>query len=154
MAKISRELLKGIVKECLVEILSEGLSTKTSSSGASLNEVTHKKPRRSKKQEPVRRKAADLVSFGETKNKQSDALNQRITAAAGGNSIMESILRDTAKNTLPTMLAADNRKDRGMAERLSRGDQATRAMADADPMSVFEGASNWAALAFAEKQKN
>ena len=68
---------------------------------------------------------------------------------------MESILRDTAQNTLPNMVAAEGKKggsvaSRSMAQRMTSGDVATKTMATADPMDVFEGASNWASLAFAE----
>ena len=67
---------------------------------------------------------------------------------------MESILRDTAMNTLPTMMAADNKESHGMAQRVAQGDAATKAMASADPMDIFEGSSNWAALAFSGDLKD
>ena len=144
MAKVSRELLKEIVKECLVEILSEGLSQKEESTNYAAPALTRKK-------QPVpRRKAADLISYGsESKRKTSTAVENRIKQVAGGNNIMESILRDTAENTLPSMMAADNnRGNMTMIERTTRGDAATKAMATADPMDIFEGASKWATLAF------
>ncbi len=89
------------------------------------------------------------------KPSQNPAIEKRIKAASGGNSVMESILRDTAQNTLPNMMAADGKNDRSiagrsMAQRMSQGDVATKTMASVDPMDVFEGASNWAALAFAD----
>ena len=64
---------------------------------------------------------------------------------------MESLLRDTAQNTLPGMLAADNKNSAGMAQRMAQGDAATKAMANTDPMDIFEGAGNWAELAFSSK---
>jgi len=145
MAKLSRDLLKGIVKECLVEILSEGLSQGT------LNEVVTQ-PRKIKADQPPRRRGPDLISMGPQKS-NNQAIEKKIQRAAGGNSIMESILRDTAKNTLPNMLASENRDTAGMVQRTTRGDSATKAMAQADPMSIFEGASNWATLAFSNSSK-
>ena len=148
--KVSRELLKEIVKECLVEILSEGLSQREENLGYVAS------TRSEKKQSPTRRKTADLISYGsENKQKTNTAVESRIKQVAGGNNIMESILRDTAKNTLPTMMAADNRRGgMSMIERTTRGDAATKAMATADPMDVFEGASKWATLAFHGNSKS
>jgi len=150
MAKLSRDVLKGIVKECLVEILAEGLSSTSSDSSVS-------KPVKKQPPHPApRRPAPDMISMGSGNSQTSNsAVEQRIAKAAGGNNMMESILRDTAKNTLPTMMAADGKKDRSiagrsMAERMTNGDAATKTMAATDPMDIFEGASNWATLAFAD----
>lgn len=151
MAKLSRDVLKSLVKECLVEILAEGLSGQ----GAQLNEITKNKKPTARRDLP-KRAAPDLISVGKQRKQQPQnaAIERRIKAAAGGNNIMESILRDTAQNTLPNMVAAEGKKDgiasRSMAQRVSQGDAATKAMAAVDPMDIFEGASNWAALAFAD----
>ena len=152
MAKVSRELLKDLVKECLVEILSEGLSS-TSSAPSQITEL------KSQKKKPTARRpvAADLISYNQKSDRSARVeknLNSRIKAASGGDSIMESILRDTAKNTLPSMMAADQKDSQGMAQRVAQGDAATKAMVNADPMDIFEGAGNWAALAFAGSEKN
>ena len=146
MAKLSRDLLKGLVKECLVEILAEGLSQST------INEAA---PPQHTKKAPShnRRRAPDLVSMNPVQPKNSDAIEKRIQRAAGGNNIMESILRDTAQNTLPNMIAAESQSTAGMVQRQTRGDNATKAMAQADPMAIFEGASNWATLAFSDSPK-
>ena len=148
MAKVSRNMLKSLVKECLVEILSEGLSTPA-------NNITESKQlSRSRKQKPApRRVAPDLVSFGNNSIPDNRVLENRINTAAGNNSIMQEILRDTAQNTLPNMISAESHRTSGLAERATRGDAATKAMADIDPMDVFEGASNWAAMAFSDKIK-
>jgi len=155
MAKLSRDVLKDLVKECLVEILAEGLANNTET-------LTEAPARRSAvKRKPVPRRAApDLISMGTKQKapKPNAVLEQRIMAAAGGNNIMESILRDTAQNTLPNMVAAEGKEDRSiagrsMAQRMTSGDAATKAMATTDPMDIFEGASNWATLAFAEVPK-
>ena len=149
MAKVSRDLLKGLVKECLVEILSEGLGN--DSQATALTE--RRAPRKQKKSKPVRRNVNDLISYGSDKTPpvSNDRINALANSAANGNDIMAEIFRDTAKNTLPKMIASETRgAAASMTERVARGDQATRAMAANDPMDVFDGASNWAALAFSD----
>lgn len=155
MAKLSRDILKDLVKECLVEILAEGLA----SNSESLTEAPIRKSAAKRKSQP-RRVAPDLINM-DPKQKQpkpNAALEQRIMSAAGGNKIMESILRDTAQNTLPNMVATEGKENRSiagrsMAQRMTSGDAATKAMATTDPMDIFDGASNWATLAFAEVPK-
>lgn len=150
MKKVSRDLLKDLVKECLVEILSEGLAG-SSTPHTTSQVVTESKAR--KRKQTSRRHPSELMNVA--KPKKAAALEKRIIAASGGNEIMESILRDTAANTLPTMVAAESKNSNmGMVERMTRGDQATRAMAGADPMDIFEGSSKWASLAFAGKKQD
>ena len=155
MAKLSRDVLKDLVKECLVEILAEGLA----SNSETLTEAPTRTVTTKRKPAP-RRVASDLINVGSKKRKPKPnaALEQRIKAASGGNNIMESILRDTAQNTLPHMVAAEGKEDRSisgrsMAQRMTSGDAATKAMATTDPMDIFDGASNWATLAFADAPK-
>jgi hypothetical protein len=149
MAKVSRNMLKSLVKECLVEILSEGLSTLPN------DLVESRQPNRPRKAKKAvsRRIAPDLVSYGKTSVPDNKVMENRIRAAAGNDSVMQDILRDTAQNTLPNMISAESRHTSGLVERTTRGDAATKIMADADPMDIFEGASNWAAMAFADKTK-
>ena len=99
MAKVSRDLLKGLVKECLVEILSEGLGN--DSQATALTE--RRAPRKQKKSKPVRRNVNDLISYGSDKTPpvSNDRINALANSAANGNDIMAEIFRDTAKNTLP-----------------------------------------------------
>ena len=62
MAKLTKTQLKSIVKECLVEILSEGLS----SSADIMVEATTKKPTRTNRAAPAatkRNPALDQVKF-------------------------------------------------------------------------------------------
>lgn len=155
MAKLSRDVLKGLVKECLVEILSEGLSGdgNGSSSAGLVNESIAPKKKR-----PKRRHPTDMISMNSNQDRaksKAAAMENRINHLAGGNDVMADIFRDTAQRTLPSMAAAEkNIASAGMMERVTRGDQATRAMAANDPMEIFEGASNWADLAFSGKRKD
>ena len=134
MAKVSRSLLKGIVKECLVEILAEGLGT-----DSELNEnVVSKK--RSKKKVPrnSHRRPADTISFDNT----VDNAVKNIT----DDPVMAQILADTAKTTLQEQYAAG---EPGGAANL--GDPGV----DLDALGgdLFSGAGrNWAYLAFDDKK--
>ena len=97
MAKVTKKMLKGIVKECLVEILSEGLgdaemvlehsSSRTKSQPKKksifdqMDEAFERKPR-----------GVDHVTF--------DDRISSVAAAATSDPILQSILADTAKTTL------------------------------------------------------
>lgn len=148
MAKVSRSLLKDLVKECLVEILAEGLANP----GVTTETKTARPARPRQKNYPKRKHPTDFmeVNTGKTRQPIQENIRNRIEAAAGGNDVMRDILADTAQNTLPTMVAADSRNTAGDAQRQVHGDAATKVMAGADPMDLFEGSSNWAALAFSD----
>jgi hypothetical protein len=60
---------------------------------------------------------------------------------------MQQIFEDTARNTLPSQLTADRSPAAALAERAD----AMSGTSDIDPMSLFDGASNWAELAFSSK---
>ena len=93
MAKVTKKMLKSVVKECLVEILSEGLGEeqtltesknvrrKSKSIFDQMDESFEKRPHPS-----------DNVSFG---NRVS-----AIASAATSDPLLQSILEDTAKTTL------------------------------------------------------
>ena len=61
--------------------------------------------------------------------------------------VMQQIFEDTARNTLPSQLTADRSPGAALAERAD----AMSPTSDIDPMSLFDGASNWAELAFSSK---
>ncbi len=136
---VTRQQLKSIVKECLVEILAEGIgSTKKSIQEVSsrTNNVV------SKKQSNVQARRGEHVKYSQT-------MAETIKREAGGNSIMAEILADTAATTLPSMLkesAIQHPQPVGSVE---------RAVADSTPEELFgdDAASKWAQLAFTETQK-
>ena len=137
MAKLSRTALKGLVKECLVEILAEGLAVDSATdriNAASLNE----NKKRSVKRKP-RRSTADNM-------KVQSHHNHLVESLAGTDPIMQDIFKDTLKNNLAAQSAAE--ENSSYAQRTAHGDNATKKMLNADPMSLFEGSSNWASLAF------
>lgn len=137
---ITKGQLKAIVKECLVEILAEGMGSGTA---ASINEAAKKKSIASSTPtvSSVMRQNASRV-----KMQQSPAIKEAIRQNAGNNDVMAAILADTAEKTLPTMLENEgSRMSRpaptGVAERL---------VASYEPEQLFgeEATSKWADLAF------
>lgn len=150
--KMSRDQVKILVKECLLELLSEGLGT-----------VSSLPVRR----DPIASRVA-LASGVEPRNRvrrTSDfdhhldtplvggriptvALKETIKRKAGGNPIMESIFADTALTTLPSQLAAGDTGDTfgGVAPQ----DPIQKEQFVGTPEQVFgeETTSRWANLAF------
>lgn len=103
MAKVTKKMLKSVVKECLVEILSEGLGDEQS-----LTESKKKVRRKSKSifdqmDESFERRPhpSDNVSF--------DTRARQAAAAATADPLLQSILEDTAKTTLQQQLSHEPR---------------------------------------------
>jgi len=138
--KMTKSQLKGVVKECLIEILAEGMGPSTSSS---INEVS-----RNKLPSKPALSTSTLLRQNASKIKtQSAALREAIRVESGGNDVMASILADTAEKTLPAMLENDRSK---IAAIPSAGGTIERVVAAHDPQDLFgeEAASKWADLAF------
>ena len=133
MAKMTRNDLKSLVKECLFEILLEA------SDSENLIESRNSSPKkRATRKTSPRRPALDNISVGAQK-KQPDLDVSGITS----DPVMAAIFQDTAKTTLVEQAAAERLGNR------SGGDAASRAAAASDPQDLFGDASkNWAALAF------
>jgi hypothetical protein len=129
MAKVTRGDLKGIVKECLIEILAEGLLA----DGATQMLET---PTRSKRKKSAPKKRAPRV--------QNDQIIQEAVSDLTDDPIMSEIFSDTARGTLQEQLEAESS---GMGA--VSGDSAARQAAYADPSDLFgESSEKWAALAF------
>lgn len=158
--KTSREQLKALMKELLVEILSEGLGNARSVQSVNKTQIVGESVVRSNVN--PRRKTFDPSLDIPVKNStshQTDFLKESIRMTAGGNSCMADILADTAMTTLPTQLAHGDQV----------GQQSTNGSAspgngqeqfDGDPTEVFglgpprsDGSSHWADLAFMPAKK-
>lgn len=137
MAKVSRSMLKSIVKECLVELLAEGLSggdTESLNESLSLRDTIPS--------------AAETFSSSKVVNPRFEEKTQQIISQATKDPIMASILEDTAQTTLQEQNGAD-RPNQFTAKPT---DTYSQIASESDPMSMFEGASeNWASLAFSDK---
>ena len=139
MAKVTKSLLKSIVKECLVEILSEGLASDAS---LALNESAFERDQRPKaKKKPrttPRRPALDSIQYNNRVTEQVNSLTS--------DPVMSEIFRDTANTTL---LEQVDTKKGGYVP----ADGAARMAHDNNPEDMFTGAGNWAALAFSDPVK-
>ena len=147
MAKLTRTALKSIVKECLVEILAEGLAN----SGETLNESMNLSETKTRRPRKENKRASHLDSINYAQSEIPKSLLNKISATTS-DPILADILKDTAVNTLPNQLGAD--KNMSFVNRASQGDQAAKAMASSDPLDLFEGASNWATLAFSQPKNS
>ena len=141
MAKVKRSVLKEIVKECLLEILFEGIDSEPG--------YEDEEPIREARQ-PSRTSRPSPRSLSSTKNKQVRANSKKrqkeshITEAVSSltsDPVMASIYTDTAKTTLQ-----DQRE-----RRTPPSDGAAATVDSVENMEdLFEGANNWAAIAFNE----
>lgn len=145
MAKMSRNQLKSLIKECLVEVLVEGLNP---GSASSVNLSESRSSSKRKASTGKRRPALDNI-----------VINNRIqesVAMATSDPILSDILADTAATTLQEQIGGDRRESRAghMQQIAANGDGAARAVSGADPSDLFgEAANNWAALAFSDSEK-
>jgi hypothetical protein len=137
--KLTKSDLKSIVKECLVEILNEGLGG-SAQMGNKTMPIT-----RPMFSENSRRPSVSSSNAVDSR-RPAPALKDAIKREAGGNKIMESILADTAASTLPKMMSNDSKS----AVPQAPGGLVEQVVAQASPEDLFgdEAASKWAALAF------
>ena len=142
MAKVKRSVLKEIVKECLLEILFEGIDSEP---GYTEEETIReaRQPRRTSRPSPSRGLAAAVNEA--KKNSTKKVLREEPVHAAVSelteDPIMASIFADTAQTTLQ-----EQREGRSVP-----ADGAASVVENTENMEeLFTGASNWAAIAFNE----
>ena len=148
--KITRDTLKEIVKECLVEILAEGIlsTTESSNKGSSVEKMTEMlgeaRSSSPRKLNPSPRRGPPKFD-----PELDRPIAQLATLAAGKDTAMAALLADTAKTTLMSQNEADSHGG-GLAL-----DGAARMSASIDnPEEMFgSAAKNWATLAFAPGPK-
>ncbi len=135
--KITKSELKSIVKECLVEILGEGL-------GSSLN-LPKNIINRQQSSPPL----SDIAKRQVPQKMFSSGLKETIKREAGGNRIMEDIFADTAASTLPSFLQNDGKTP---VPASVGGGLVEQVVARTNPEDLFgdDVTSKWASLAFTE----
>lgn len=159
--KIKREQLKAIVKECLVELLQDGLGgTLFSEHSGPRDRSLEPLPGQNKRAvsmssvDPaaVRRRTMDLTEHGGNRPQPSSVIHEaqrqrkqamsQLVANAAPNALMASIFADTAQTTF----ASQESSGAGVA-----GDTATKAVAASDPMNMFgeDKIDAWNRAAFA-----
>lgn len=148
--KMNKSQLKEIIKECLVEILTEGLGADVTATRQSSMQTFE-----------ARQSRQQFMGLGHKKSpesKISSRLDERpsrvdwdnvVKSSSGGDPILESILADTAKTTLVQQTSAGDSITSMNSVRpagLSQQEQFS-----GDPEHVFgqEASSKWAELAFA-----
>lgn len=136
MAKVTRKLLKSLVKECLVEILVEGID----SNGAdTLIEAVERPPGKNPKTDP-------MIEIQKRRDKLDSVRVNEAVSNLTTDPIMADILRDTAQTTLQEQTDGESRG------KFVPSDKASQLAYDNDPMDMFDGATNWASLAFSDKK--
>ncbi len=141
MSKVTKSVLKNIVKECLVEILQEGISS----------DMLIKESRSSRKMSGLA-KASKRIRPGDAMHPGLDNVRftKKVDEAASGltdDPIMSSIFKDTAQTTLQNQFNAEQGRGSMPAH---QGDTASQAVATNEINDLFEGADKWAALAFSD----
>mgnify|MGYP003129556103 CR=1 FL=1 len=165
--KLNKKLLKSIVKECLVEILAEGLVQSNGSSvdkreelkesvgsAASRNFVQKRSLNNAvmsneRYADPPRPAYLDNISYGQSRaaNPPEDRV-QRLVSKVSNDPIMREIFADTAASTLQEQRESGNKT----VMPSKPADQAARIVAETDPTDLFgASAGKWADLAFAPK---
>ena len=134
MAKITRSTLKGIVKECLVELLQEGLDGNTA-----LNETKSRKLSRHKKEEVLR---AEKDRLEQHRRKLDTTVSN-----ATDDPLMQELLAHTANTTLQEQINNDRPGSQPISPQGTPGDPGINLD------TIFgDSNSNWSSLAFPEKK--
>ena len=140
MAKLTKTALKSLVKECLVEILAEGIgSTATLQEGVKKSNVNVEARKRKQEAQSEQYRKKFEVKVDNTVNELTD------------DPIMQSIFADTAKNTLQEQIQHDKHPGSSMSQ--PTPEMMSGEKSGIDLGSIFETAqTNWSQLAFAEKK--
>lgn len=140
MAKLTKTALKSLVKECLVEILAEGIgSTATLQEGVKKSNVNVEARKRKQEAQSEQYRKKFEVKVDNTVNELTD------------DPIMQSIFADTAKTTLQEQIQHDKHPGSSMSQ--PTPEMMSGEKSGIDLGSIFETAqTNWSQLAFAEKK--
>ena len=159
MAKLTKKVIKSIVKECLVEILSEGIGQshlmessyseqKKSQNRSLINGVDERK-----KSAYRRRMGLDKIEFGkkepdEVKNSDFEKNVKGAASSMTDDPVLSSILADTAQTTL-----MEQKVGEGKGNNYVPVDAAQKMVYESNLEDLFEGSQNWASLAFSDGKK-
>ena len=135
MAKVKRSVLKEIVKECLLEILFEGIDSEPGYE----DEEPIREARQRRASLPSQRSTKATKTSSRSQPKESYVNNA--VSELTEDPMMAAIYADTAQTTLQEQ--AEKRR--------MPADNAAAIVENVDDMSaIFEGAGNWAAIAFGD----
>lgn len=151
--RLNKEELKSIIKECLVEILTEPALNESRSS----RQVSSSRPQQVDVDPGLARRRAHLESIQVNPKQQPAAPPRaRVTKSEIGSitsdPVLQSIFADTAQRLTEAPDPAPRQDGRITHEQavMTAGDTASKAMLNADPLDIFDSASKWADLAFSE----
>lgn len=141
MAKVKRSVLKEIVKECLLEILFEGIDSEP---GYAEEEPIREARQTRRTSRPSKNKKLETRQTpADTKRTYNENFVTTAVEELTDDPMMASIFADTAQTTL-----LEQKEKRRVP-----ADNAAAAVESVDDMSqIFEGAGNWAAIAFGETE--
>jgi len=146
MSKLLRSELKSIVKECLVEILSEGLSGSNNNSiKESKQSIKSLKTDANKSRE---KSYLNKISYQQKKSSKKEIPASRIkNTNLTTDPILNDLLADTARTTLQEQLSAESRRGSVITP---GADRITKIVNESNPQDLFgnESAGKWAKLAF------
>jgi len=150
MAKVKRSVLKEIVKECLLEILFEGIDSEPGYEEEPIREARQPRRRASRPSSndlatAVRNSTNNQNSIRQEKEKESlrESFVDTAVSELTEDPIMASIFADTAQTTLREQ--KENRRQ--------PADNAAAVVDNVEDMSdIFQSAGNWAAIAFGETE--
>ena len=141
--KMTKDDLKAMIKECIVEVLNEGL-------GASMPSVQTESRRSQTTKAPQRNQNQQQRRF-DPRLDTPVGLKEAIKKEAAGNPLMESIFSDTARTTLKEQASYGDSEGGQGRPGISQQEQFR-----GSPEEVFgdDVAANWASLAFGPSGKN
>ncbi len=152
--KLSREDLKSIVKEALIEILAEGLNTTVTQINESKGVI-----RNPVQQTQTRSNISDKINFLPRESQQAapparrPIADKKTLTGITSDPILQEMLADTATRGTPIIDEGHSKTQNHELMVASSGDPAARVMLKSDPTDVFgESSSKWAMLAFSEKR--
>ena len=149
MAKVKRSVLKEIVKECLLEILFEGIDSEPGYEEEPIREA--RQPRR----RAPRPSSNDLATA--VRKSTNTIKPQRLGTAKEGlrESFVDTAVSELTEDPMMAAIFADTAQTTLREQKEGRrqpADNAAAVVDTVDDMSqIFEGANNWAAIAFDER---
>lgn len=148
MAKVKRSVLKEIVKECLLEILFEGIDSEPGYDKETIREA--RQPRR----RVPRPSSNDLATAVRNSTNNQKPVRQETPKEGFRESFVTAAVAELTDDALMTELLADTAQTTLREQKEGKrvpADNAAAVIDEADDMSqIFENASNWAAIAFNE----
>jgi len=142
MAKVKRSVLKQLIKECLVEILIEGIDSEPGVNAL----VEAARPRPSSRTSPEMGRTQKSRGLLDSKKVPQKTIDESVINSVTSDPVMADILRDTASTTLMSQGLSNSEGARPQ-------DAASIAVANSELEQLFEGSQNWAHLAFENTSK-